>query len=80
VRRAEGRDHLEGKIEINLKEMLLVDVSWIHLSHDRNKWRAAVNTVMNFKLHKMWEIVGMAQELLASQRGLYPMESLTVAN
>jgi hypothetical protein len=29
-----------------IKEIGWEDVDWIHLEHDRTKWRAVVNTVM----------------------------------
>jgi hypothetical protein len=25
-------------------------VEWMHLAHDREQWRAVVNTVMNFRV------------------------------
>ena len=42
----------------------------IHLAQNGEKLRAVVNTVMNFCFHKMQEISGVAEELLASQEGL----------
>ena len=48
--KTEGRDQLEGKIETGLKEMSWVDVNWIYLAEDRNKWRAVVKTVMNVRV------------------------------
>ena len=31
-------------------------IYWIDLAHDRDKWWALVNAVMNFGFHKMWGI------------------------
>ena len=31
-------------------------IDWIDLAHDRDKWWALVNAVMNFGFHKMWGI------------------------
>ena len=37
----------EDNIRMNLKETGLEDGGWIDLFHDRDRWRALVNTVMN---------------------------------
>jgi hypothetical protein len=42
------RRRLENNIKMDLSEIGLDGTDWIHLSQDRNKWRALVNTVMNF--------------------------------
>jgi hypothetical protein len=38
-----------GNIEMDLGEVGWGDVDWIGLAEDRDKWRALVNAVMNFK-------------------------------
>jgi hypothetical protein len=45
-----GKKLKEGKIEINRKEMLSVDVNWTDQARDRNKYRAVVNTAMNIRV------------------------------
>jgi hypothetical protein len=81
VGQTEWRDHLEGNIEINLKEILQVDVNWIYLAQDMCSRGGLLWTRWwIFKLHKMREIFGMAEELLASQEGFCFMELLTVAS
>jgi hypothetical protein len=54
VGRPEGRRPLgrprrrwEDNIKMNLREIEFGDVDLIHLSQDRDRWRAHVNTVMN---------------------------------
>jgi hypothetical protein len=32
---------------MDLREIWIGDVDWIHLAQDRDRWRALVNTVMN---------------------------------
>ena len=49
--------------------MILEGVDWIDLAHDRDKWRAVVNTVMN-GFRKIRGISWLAEELLAFQVGL----------
>jgi hypothetical protein len=57
VERQEGRRPLgrpgrrwEDNIKIDLREIGFGDVDWIHLSQDRVRWRALVNTVMNLRV------------------------------
>jgi hypothetical protein len=38
----------EGNIIINLNETRREGMDWIHLAHDRDKWRHVVGNVMNF--------------------------------
>jgi hypothetical protein len=37
-------------IRMNLKEISLESVEWMQLAQDRDRWRALVNTVMNFRV------------------------------
>jgi hypothetical protein len=39
-------------IKMDLSEIGWKGVDWMHLAQDRDQWRAVVNTVMNFRLHK----------------------------
>jgi hypothetical protein len=57
VGRPEGRRPLgrprhrwEDNIKIDLREIGFGDVDWIHLSQDRDRWRALVNTVMSLRV------------------------------
>jgi hypothetical protein len=60
VWRPEGRRPLgrprrrwEDTIKMDLREIGFGDVDWIHLAPDRDRWWALVNTVINFRVHKM---------------------------
>jgi hypothetical protein len=35
---------------MDLREIGLGDVDWIHLAQDRARWRVPVNTVMNIRV------------------------------
>jgi hypothetical protein len=37
-------------IEMHLREIEWDGTDWLDLVHDRDKWRALVNTVMNFRV------------------------------
>jgi ribosome biogenesis protein Nip4 len=57
VGRPEGRRPLErprrrreDNIKMDLRKIGFVDVDWIHLAQDRDRWRALVNTVMNLRV------------------------------
>jgi hypothetical protein len=39
----------EDNIKIDLREIGLGGVDWIHLAHDRDQWHALVKTVMNIE-------------------------------
>jgi hypothetical protein len=41
---------LDGFFGIRLGEVGLVDVDWIGLAKDRNRWRALVNWVLNLRV------------------------------
>jgi hypothetical protein len=39
---------------MDLREIGGGAVDWIHLAMDRDRWRSLVNTVMNFRVYKMF--------------------------
>jgi hypothetical protein len=39
----------EGNIRMDLREIGLEGVDWMHLAQDRDQWWAVVNTVMNLQ-------------------------------
>jgi hypothetical protein len=41
---------LKDNIKMNLREEEWGGVNWIHLTQDRDRWRALVNTVMNLRV------------------------------
>jgi hypothetical protein len=49
-RRALERPRWEDNIKMELREIGLGGIDWIHLVQDRNWWRALVNTVMNLRV------------------------------
>jgi hypothetical protein len=51
-RRPQGRPRRrwEDNIEMDLRKIGFGDVNWIRLAHDRDRWRAVVNTVMNLRV------------------------------
>jgi hypothetical protein len=40
-------------IRMDLGEVRWGDVDWISLAQDKNRWRALVNSVLNFGFHEM---------------------------
>jgi hypothetical protein len=44
------RRRWEDGIKIDLREIGWGCVEWIHLAQDRDRWRAVVNAVMNFRV------------------------------
>ena len=46
------RHRWEDNIKMNLQEVECGGMDWIELAQDRDRWRALVNTVMNFRVCK----------------------------
>jgi len=44
------RRRWEDSIKVDLQEMGYEGMDWIYLAQDRDRWRALVNAVMNFRL------------------------------
>jgi hypothetical protein len=44
------RRRWERNIKMDLREIGINGVNWIHLAQDRVQWRACVNTVMNLRV------------------------------
>jgi len=44
-----SRRRWEGNIKINLQEVGCEDKDWIDVAQVRDRWRALVNTVLNFR-------------------------------
>ena len=40
----------EDNIKMDLQEVSYGGMDWIYLAQDRNKWRALVRTVLNFRI------------------------------
>jgi hypothetical protein len=40
----------EKNIKMKLQEVRWASVNWVHLSQGRDRWRAVVNVVMNFRI------------------------------
>jgi hypothetical protein len=41
---------IKFKINLDLVEVGWSDVGWIGLAQDRNRWRALVNSILNFRV------------------------------
>jgi hypothetical protein len=68
-----------AEVKINLIVMIQSRrVKWsgnvVRMVHDKDQWRASVNAVMNFRMHKMLESSRAAAQLAASPEGLNSME------
>jgi hypothetical protein len=45
-----SRHRWEDNIKMDLQEVECGDMDWIQLAHDRDRWRALVNVVMNLQV------------------------------
>jgi hypothetical protein len=61
-------------IRIDLGEIGWGDVDWIGLAQDRDRWRARVNSVINFGFHKILGNYQVASQLVASRVVLSSIE------
>ena len=50
------RRRREDNIKMDLQEVGGACGHWIELAQDRDRWKALVSTVMNFRVQKMWGI------------------------
>jgi hypothetical protein len=50
------------------------DMDWIDFAEGNDRWRAVVNTVMNFGFHKIRGVYWLAGDLLHCQEALFSME------
>jgi hypothetical protein len=54
-------------IRMDLRKVGWVDVDWIGLAKDRNRWRALLNSVLNLRVHEMLGNYRVAEHLVASR-------------
>jgi hypothetical protein len=54
-------------IRMDLREVGWCDLNWIGLAQDRIRWRALVNSVLNFGFHKMLGIYRVVAQLVSSR-------------
>jgi hypothetical protein len=62
------------RIKMDFLEIGWGGVDWIGLAEDRDKWRALLNAVMNFGLHKMRGNYRVATPFIASRVVLSSIE------
>jgi hypothetical protein len=77
VGKPEGKRPLERprhgqvvNIKMYLREVGCSGMDWIDLTQDRDQWKALVNMVINFQVHKMLGSCLIAAQLEAPQEGL----------
>lgn len=54
-------------------------LDWIHLAHEKNKWRAAVDTLINLDFHKLLVISWLNEKLSVYQEGLWSVERFPIS-
>jgi hypothetical protein len=64
---------------LDLAEVRWRDVGWIGLAQVRNRWRALVNSVLNFGFHKMLGNYRVAAQLVAYRVVLSSTELVSYA-
>jgi hypothetical protein len=58
-----SRRRWKDNIKIDVREVELDDVDWIHLAQDRARWRALLSTVMKLRFcMKCWEILELLSD------------------
>jgi len=62
------RRRWEDNIKMDLQEVGRGCWDWMELAQDRDRWRALVSTVMNFRVPKMREISRLAAEPVSFSR------------
>jgi hypothetical protein len=65
------RSSWKDNITMDVHEVGCEDVDWIELTHDRNRWRALVNEVMNLRVpHNGWNFLTSCKSVSFSRRTL----------
>jgi hypothetical protein len=58
------RRRWKDNIKMDIMEMGMESVDWIHLTRGRDRWRALVNTVTNLQFYKRQTISSLAERTL----------------
>jgi hypothetical protein len=71
----EGKNHLEDLGVDGWMTLKLTfkkwdgGLEWIDLAQERDRWRAVVNEVMDFRFHKIRGVSWLTEDLLSPQEG-----------
>jgi hypothetical protein len=69
---------------VDLRETVWVDMDWIHLPQDRDRWRALVNTVMkpriswNAGILRSWPTSGFSRRIQLHGVKIFPAQTSTL--